>query len=530
VHESVEGERVTDQVNGDRDRKLRPLSAAHVLALGIAATAIVTITYFTLFPFDFVSHGQSPSDVIKNFSLTTGPLWKPREVPINTVLFMPLGFGLAGLARAKRLSRRSSVVAGTALGLLLSVVVELLQSAWLLRDPSIDDIAANTVGATLGALIWIASEAALDRRLERDRPATRSPLWRGAFLALSLVPIVLVILVAIRVRDNTELAGWDPQYPLVLGNEATGNRPWQGSIAHVSLANRSLTEEETSDWLGGASMTAVAPESTLLDYDFASGVMPPGWQVHGSDSTITIAKDGLQITPQHWVQATDPVSEISRSIAQTDSFTVAVDATTSSMDQSGPARLLSISTDPLHRNLTVAQNGTDLVVRVRSAFTGPNAGAPEFVVPGVFEHAGPQRVVISYQPSSLRVSVGEPGKVSRTNFFPATVAMLKTFPDDDIARLRMTRLGDWARGAYLSIFMFAPWTICVTLLDDGRRARLRTLVLAVLPVPVVEGVLAAILPSQSFSVGRVLLVGAAAVALSLLISWSTARPPAPSAP
>src|SRR3954471_11868003 len=131
VHQAGPVQRVAHQVSEGRQHKLRPLSGTDQLAVGIVVAAVLTITYFTLFPFDFVRHGQSPSDVVKNFSLTTGPLWKPREVPINTVLFMPFGFGLAGLARACGLSRRWSVVAGAALGMLLSTTVELLQSAWL---------------------------------------------------------------------------------------------------------------------------------------------------------------------------------------------------------------------------------------------------------------------------------------------------------------------------------------------------------------------------------------------------------------
>jgi hypothetical protein len=37
---------------------------------------------------------------------------------------------------------------------------------------------------------------------------------------------------------------WDPSYHLVLGNEATGNRPWKGKIFYLAIYNRALRERE----------------------------------------------------------------------------------------------------------------------------------------------------------------------------------------------------------------------------------------------------------------------------------------------
>lgn len=37
---------------------------------------------------------------------------------------------------------------------------------------------------------------------------------------------------------------WDPSYPFLLGNEATGNRPWLGSLFLVAIYNRALSESE----------------------------------------------------------------------------------------------------------------------------------------------------------------------------------------------------------------------------------------------------------------------------------------------
>src|SRR5215510_1993983 len=63
------------------------------LAVGIAVVGAIVMLYFALFPFDFVDQGRSPIEVLRRFSLNTGPPWALREVPANILLTVPLGFG-----------------------------------------------------------------------------------------------------------------------------------------------------------------------------------------------------------------------------------------------------------------------------------------------------------------------------------------------------------------------------------------------------------------------------------------------------
>jgi hypothetical protein len=39
-------------------------------------------------------------------------------------------------------------------------------------------------------------------------------------------------------------ANWDPHYPLLLGNERTGDRPWEGSLFLAAIYNRALLSED----------------------------------------------------------------------------------------------------------------------------------------------------------------------------------------------------------------------------------------------------------------------------------------------
>src|SRR5690606_1149415 len=40
------------------------------------------------------------------------------------------------------------------------------------------------------------------------------------------------------------LSQWDDSYALVLGNEVSGNRPWQGSIRFLAIHKRALSAED----------------------------------------------------------------------------------------------------------------------------------------------------------------------------------------------------------------------------------------------------------------------------------------------
>lgn len=76
--------------------------------------------------------------------------------------------------------------------------------------------------------------------------------------------------------------------------------------------------------------------------------------------------------------------------------------------QFGPARILSISQDPYSRNLTIAQEGTDLVLRLRTPLTSLN-GMPSYQIEDVFAHSGWQRIEVLIHSGKVQVQInGEP--------------------------------------------------------------------------------------------------------------------------
>ncbi|MAI77350.1 MAG: hypothetical protein CL917_00220 [Deltaproteobacteria bacterium] len=77
-------------------------------------------------------------------------LWKPFDILSNIMGFMPLGFIVAWKQRP------SLITVALAMGFALSLTIELIQPMIPGRDSSIVDLASNSTGALLGAVIaWI---------------------------------------------------------------------------------------------------------------------------------------------------------------------------------------------------------------------------------------------------------------------------------------------------------------------------------------------------------------------------------------
>lgn len=72
--------------------------------------------------------------------------------------------------------------------------------------------------------------------------------------------------------------------------------------------------------------------------------------------------------------------------------------------QTGPARILTVSQDPYLRNITVAQDGTDLILRLRTGETDLN-GIPEHRLPNVLAPHVWRNIEIAVSPGRLRVAL-----------------------------------------------------------------------------------------------------------------------------
>ena len=121
--------------------------------------AIAFIAYGSLYPFHFEFTEQATHPL-----LTVWQGWPiswdrfvVRDVVLNLVLYAPVAFAVATIAR-RRHSRRLSIVAAIAVAFALSTSMELLQTFIPGRDASSLDVLANTVGGAIGAVAAVLSQ------------------------------------------------------------------------------------------------------------------------------------------------------------------------------------------------------------------------------------------------------------------------------------------------------------------------------------------------------------------------------------
>ena len=149
--------------------------------------------------------------------------------------------------------------------------------------------------------------------------------------------------------------------------------------------------------IASAILALVIAYATLLLYPFRW--QPPSLVENGvqkSPGLLTFAKPGIAYTAQapSWLLEAIRSNQISidlrlRSLAAR---------------QRGPARIFSISEDIHARNLTIGQDGTDLVIRVRTPRTDEN-GIPPFVVPNALEPGVWHDIHVSIDQGRILVSV-----------------------------------------------------------------------------------------------------------------------------
>ena len=125
--------------------------ATRAQAVILAVAGVLAACYFTFLPFDFVPRRDSLGAVFSAFTVTTGFPLAPRGLPANMLLFLPFGAGLASWVGQPGIRPRHAVLLTGVVAAILSTCIEITQSAWLLRDPSLDDIVGNTLGGVIGA-------------------------------------------------------------------------------------------------------------------------------------------------------------------------------------------------------------------------------------------------------------------------------------------------------------------------------------------------------------------------------------------
>jgi VanZ family protein len=251
----------------------------------------------------------------------------------NMLLYMPLGAALG------RYGWRLVIP----LAAVLSIAAEIVQIWSFERFSSPHDVVANVLGACMGFWMWRRY-----RHLEYDGTYIALP---GIALVGCLIVAVLALSIAFFPLKSSAIANWDASFQPVAGNETTADRPWVGSIRDVKVLAGALSPQKIRELSGTANTNEVQLDLITL-YERPEPLALTG------GSAVALAPGASR--------------ELVEQISAHNAFSLLVRIKMGSIEQTGPARIVSFSRGTLERNFDLGQEQQRLIFRVRTPVSGAN--------------------------------------------------------------------------------------------------------------------------------------------------------------
>jgi glycopeptide antibiotics resistance protein len=442
----------------------------------ILTVSVLSILFLTLFPFYFdCKSGCSIAAIANSFHHQSNL----RDWLSNILLFIPLGFGLTCLAQKLALKSIMAIAMVLSASASLSFTVEVLQAFLPARSSTVDDIVANTIGGILGyACFCLAGGKVFSFASKLARNIKRSLCVKNLVLA-ALGYAGLAIAISVALQNATNFSNWERSFPLILGNENTGDRPWQGYISELYIANKSLAQTEVDSILSQPNLSppshvplVAAYQLTGNDFRDRAGYLPAlSWQGQPLD---TQDSRGVLLNSHRWLSTKVAADFLTEQLQKTSQFTLITTVATTDIKQTGLARIISLSADPYQRNFTLGQEQTDLVLRLRTPITGKNGNTPALAVPDVFADTNFHKLVITYDGSTIWFYVDKLQQVYHLKLSPELTLFHFVLPfySWDI------RLGTFQIGIYKAVYyglVFIPLGTCFALIVGKFLYRYRSL-------------------------------------------------------
>jgi VanZ family protein len=413
----------------------------------ILITSFVCIVVATLSPFKFnFPENFSLQSMLNNFHYASDI----KDYSRNVILFIPFGLGLAAILSQNNYNRSIILIIALATSLGLSLSVETIQSFLPARISNLMDIATNTLGGLLGSTVYLWRQLIIYFAMaiiQRNghRLTVKSLLFIFTGLLTLICTAILILLM------NANFNNWNANFNLSIGNESTGDRPWQGYISSLHIVDHALDAESINKAFSQKNEffaqlpNLVVSVVTNLDSQMGTGfdrqVPPLLWQGMKSvnyadkvsqkppEQSSLFINTGVQqdqlvfIDHDHWLKTKEPVISINNRLRKTSEFTLSTVVAADQIKKEGLARIISISKNPFSRNLTLGQNSKNLVLRLRTPITGENGTEPEFIIPDVFKDKNPHQILITFARQTLNFYIDRSENKYAFRFEPET-----TFP------------------------------------------------------------------------------------------------------
>ena len=185
-------------------------------------------------------------------------------------------------------------------------------------------------------------------------------------------------------------SNWDSNFRLALANELTRDRPWLGELHRVAIYDREIDKRNIErNFKAGHDKT---PGSPVALYNFEEGrgdtikdVSNAGKALNLKISNASAIKwlpyGGLRIDAPTLISSRDSASKVIKAVLKSHEMTIEAWIKPANVSQTGPARIVTVSSDPSQRNFTLGQKGGAYETRFRTTSTSRN-GEPALSMPG----------------------------------------------------------------------------------------------------------------------------------------------------
>jgi glycopeptide antibiotics resistance protein len=372
-------------------------------------SALLFILILTLFPFQcFVA--ETASRFERPFLLLLPPrIPQLRDIVLNILLFVPFGFSLACLGEKKKWPRRWLPVLTLIVSLAFSFAIEVLQMLMPTREGSWPDVLTNAIGGVVG--LWLfRGQGQKILRLDSIVVNRVKNMLRPRLLAACYAGyLACVLLTAIPLQSLSHLSNWNPSYPLMLGNDATGNRPWHGHIFRIEIANRALDDKQAM-LAHTQGLRAAAGTSLIASYQLQAADNYPDLSDHLPELTWhskmpagNQSAEGVFLRRSSWLETAGPATSLVRSLQQTNQFALEVQCSSISATQTNPASIVLLARTLYENNMALTEEHNDLVFRLRTPLTWAAGEEPSLIVPGVFALNQQVDLLVTYDGANVKI-------------------------------------------------------------------------------------------------------------------------------
>ena len=393
--------------------------------------SLSAIIVATIYPFQFVvPEGFSLEFIIDKFKFGSAV----KDYLQNILLFIPFGISLAAIYERKQRSTLLMLIICCLISAVVSTAIEVTQFCLPVRISNLTDIIYNSLGGTLGGVFYcwrsnINKFALGIIKAEPEQLSLKSLLIAIAGYCSLVILGVWVLLISVN------LSNWDENFYLAIGNEVTGDRPWNGYIYNLYISDRSLARsqikqafEQTDSVLADSTLVTALDFSQVQYYRDLSQQLPNLlWQSSFPRSDRGSKSSGILLNSEQWLKTAQPARYLTKRLQNTGEFSLFLTISTDEFAQTGPARIISLSKEIYNHNLIIGQEKTDLSFRLRTPITGSNANQPEFIIPEVFNSNTVHKLIITFSDNRLNFYLDNVDSAYSFEFTPS-ICFIAYFP------------------------------------------------------------------------------------------------------